>query len=419
MSGPSGVVLGLVLMCAALSARAADRPPPHYALIVAHNGSNDPKVAPLSFADDDGARYFELFAPRTREAVLLTVLDAETQRRHPGLAARTRPPSRRELEAALGRLNARIAADRAAGEEPVLFFVYSGHGQRGAAGEGTISLLGEPFTRTDLFERVLAPTEASFVHLIIDACDSYYLVNTRGLLPTEAGQGQVVARYLDGRSLARFPHVGAVLSTARQRESHEWAAIGAGVFSHQVRSALSGAADVNLDGRVEYSELKAFVAAANLRVEDPRGRLEIFAQPPARDRSAPLADLGGRSEQSFLLVPADVAERLWVEDERGVRVVEFNKERERALVVALPAGRSYFLHSRSAEARFGAGPAGSVTDAASLAWVERGIASRGSLDEAFREHLFQVPFGARFYRGFVSSSHDVPVAPPLSPDLTP
>ena len=36
---------------------------PVYALIVANNQSNDPKLAQLKFADDDGARYFTALKP--------------------------------------------------------------------------------------------------------------------------------------------------------------------------------------------------------------------------------------------------------------------------------------------------------------------------------------------------------------------
>lgn len=259
---------------------------PVYALIIANNQSNDPKQANLKFADDDGARYFTVLKPMAEQVRLLSVLDDDTQRRFPGLAAQTRPPSRKELREALGQLNAQMKQARAEGKQPVFFFVFTGHGQRGDAGEGSIALLGEQFTRTQLFEEVLRPLQASTTHLIIDACDSYFFVNQRGGLPVAASQQVAVAQFLEERSLDRFPDVGVVLSTSSQQESHEWAAINAGVFSHEVISALLGAADVNADGKIEYSELRAFVAAANQQVDDPRGKVNMFARPPARDRSA-------------------------------------------------------------------------------------------------------------------------------------
>ncbi|WP_257460069.1 hypothetical protein [Archangium lipolyticum] len=390
-----------------------------YALIVANNTGLEPKQAPLRYADDDGARYYELFAPRTREAVLLSVMDSETQALHPGLAARTRPPTRAALKEALGRLNARMSEDRARGAIPVLYFVFTGHGKRGAAGEGTVSLLDGPFTRTELFSQVIAPSTASFIHLIVDACDSYFFVNSRGALPVAPAQVQAVQGLLATRELARYPHVGAVLSTSREQESHEWSAIRSGVFSHQVRSALAGAADVNADGRIEYSELSAFVAAANQGVADVRGRLDVSIQPPALDRSAPLVNLGDKARLGFLLLPAGLEGRLWVEDARGLRVAEFNKERERSLVLGLPLASSYFLHAPGREAPFPLTRAGAVVDAASLTWRENTFASRGAVQDAFEEKLFSVPFGPRFYTGYMASLGQTPVAPEQQADLSP
>jgi hypothetical protein len=390
-----------------------------YALILANNASTDPKQAPLRYADDDGARYYELFAPRTQETVLLSVLDEDTQALHPGLASKTRPPTRAALQEALGRLNARMAEDRARGANPVLYFVFTGHGKRGPAGEGTVSLLDGAFSRTDLYEKVIAPSRASFIHLIVDACDSYFFVNSRGALPVAPAQVEAVKGLLATRELARYPHVGAVLSTTREQESHEWSAIRSGVFSHQVRSALAGAADVNADGRVEYSELRAFIAAANQGVDDVRGRLDVAIQPPALDRSAALVDLGNKAHLGFLLLPTGLEGRLWVEDARGLRVAEFHKERERSVVLGLPLGRGYFLRASGREAPFQLAREGAVVDAAALSWRDNAFAARGAVQDAFRDKLFSVPFGPRFYDGYMASLGMTPVAPEQEPDLSP
>jgi hypothetical protein len=409
-----------VLALSLIAAASLGATSPVYALIVANNQSNDPKLASLKFADDDGARYFTALEPMARQVTLLTVLDDDTQRRFPGLAAKTRPPTRRELTDALARLNAAMKVERAAGRTPVFFFIFTGHGQRGEAGEGSIALLGEQFTRSQLFSEVLQPAQASTTHLIIDACDSYFFVNQRGSLPVAASQAAAVGQFLEERSLEKYPDVGVVLSTSSQQESHEWAAINAGVFSHEVISALLGAADVNSDGKVEYSELRAFVAAANQQVDDPRGKVNMFARPPARDRSAPLADLTAPSSAAFLLLPAGAEGRHWVEDAHGVRLADFNKEGDRPLVLALPPGQTFFVRTATREARLETGAAGRLIDAAQLGWAESGIAARGgSLDENFREHLFERPYGARFYGGFVSSSGEVPVGPAPEPDLAP
>lgn len=390
-----------------------------YALVVANNGSNDKALEPLRYADDDGARYFELFQPQTEDAVLLSVLDNETQALHPGLASRTLPPTKKELFGQLARLNERMKADKAAGKEPILFFIFTGHGKRGPAGEGRVALLGEDLTRTELYEEILAKSEARYLHLIVDACDSYFLVNSRGGIPSQPPVTAAVTQLLDGRSLDRFPNVGVLLSTSSQKESHEWSAIRAGVFSHQVRSALSGAADVNADGKVEYSELRAFVAAANLGVTDPRGKVELFARPPAQDRSAALVDLTRPSRLSFLVLPAGMAGRYWVEDAHGVRESEVNKEADRPLAIAISQPGEHFLRSSEREARFVIDAAATVVDASTLSFASRQMASRGALEASFRDNLFHTPYGPKFYAGFVASTGEPPVAPPPAPDLAP
>ncbi|MHB8879811.1 MAG: hypothetical protein ACYC8T_39485, partial [Myxococcaceae bacterium] len=164
---------------------------------------------------------------------------------------------------------------------------------------------------------------------------------------------------------------------------------------------------------------KAFIAAANLRVEDPRGRVEVFAHSPAGDRSAPLADLTRPSRLSYLVLAAPMSGRYWIEDERGVRTTELHKEAGRPVVLAVSPGEPYFIRSPLQEARFGSGGPGQLVDAQSLGWKQNAFAARGSIEESFRDHLFETPFGAQFYGGFVTSSGEPPVAPPAAADLTP
>jgi len=50
-----------------------------------------------------------------------------------------------------------------------------------------------------------------------------------------------------------------------------------------VISGLWGAADINSDQRIEYSELQSFVASANRTVDDPRAKPSVIVHPPALD----------------------------------------------------------------------------------------------------------------------------------------
>ena len=341
--------------------------------------------------------------------MLLTVFDDETHARHPGLAARTKVPTRAALTEALAGVFARMKADRDAGRETELFFVYTGHGKRGAAGEGQITLWDQAFTRRDLYEQVLSRAPASVIHLVVDACDSYFFVNSRGGLPVAPSAGETVKGYLETRSLERYPHVGALLSTTSEQESHEWSAISSGVFSHQVRSALAGAADVNADGRVEYSEVAAFIAAANHGIEDVRGRVNLWVSAPAANRNAPLTNLQRHSSLAYLLLPEPLEGRMWVEDARGIRRVELNKQSGRAALLALPAGAEYWLRTATREAKFSVPRPGMIADGGSLQWAGWQFAFRGAVQDTYDRRMFSTAYGKTFYSGYVASQGVAPV----------
>jgi len=385
-----------------------------YAVVVANNLSLDEGVRPLRFADDDAARWAELLGPLSRRVDLLTVLDPETAALHPAQVQASVPPTEQALEAAVARVAADVARDRAQGLQTTFFFVFVGHGNVGANHEGYVSLLDHKLTRSDLFAKVVRPVQADFVHVVIDACNAYFMVNRRGASPGEElgpAYGELVRGYLGEQDLERYPQLGVLLSTAGERESHEWAGYRAGVFSHEVRSALSGAADVNGDGRVEYSELKAFVAAANLKVDDPRARPEVWARPPSRDRSRALVDLSEKGFEHFLLFPAGFSGRFHVEDGRGVRFADFHKAKDRSVAMAVPDQPVYYVRSEEAEVRLSLDRRG-MWDVSTATWRTSPLASRGSIEQAFQGALFAEPFGPSFYRGFVATSGDAPVAAP-------
>ncbi len=403
-----GSKAALLILGATLGAQPPPEGPRVYAIVVGNNTSIDPGVAPLHYADDDAARYFELLAPQAHRAVLLTVLDAESQAVFPELAQRALAPTRTALLEQLQQTNAEMEQDRLAGLEPILYFIFVGHGQGGVGQEGYVSLLDGRFTRSDLFHEVIAPSRATYNHVVIDACDSYFMVAARG---DDSGPDvrQAVKDYVGMEQLARYPNTGVLLATSSEKETHEWSRFGGGVFSQEVRSALTGAADVNGDGRIEYSEVKAFVAASNLGVTDPRARLEIFARPPALNAHAPLIDLAG-GYRHFLRVPASRAERFYLEDARGVRYADFYPAPGGAVSIALVPSAYYFLRGAETEAKIDLDQAG-TTDSSDLHWRPIALAARGSISLTFEHNLFSTPFGAAFYQGYVASTGDAVVGP--------
>lgn len=381
-----------------------------FALIVGNNLSLDAADAPLRFADDDAAKYQELFNRLGAKVQLLAVLDPETQRLFPDAAAVARAPTRENLTVALAEINRAIEVASRAGRQSTFVFVFIGHGSvRG--GMGYVSLLDRRFTRADLFREIVAPSKAAFNHLIVDACDSYFMVNARGGQDAVAELGPdrsaSIKQYVLEEDLARYPNTGVLLSTSKREVSHEWEGFRAGVFSHELRSALVGAADVNRDGQVEYSEIGAFIHAANSSLEDPRARTDVFARAPALDVHRPVVDLSSGGRQ-FIEVGRDVAGHFFLEDARGVRVGDFHKSEGESIVLAPPPSAYFYLRGNDQEARIEVRAEG-TRSVSRRSFRPSSLASRGSLAEELSEKLFGVPYSRSFYDGFVARQQSVGV----------
>lgn len=402
------------LLLAPLLCAAAQNPttqPRLLSLVVGLNTSRDPGVAPLRYADDDAARYYELFEALGAEPRLLAVLDADTQRRHPQLAAVARPPTRAELERAVKELAAEARRAAEAGQQVELLFAYAGHGNLTPEREGYVNLLDSTLLRRDLFSVVLEPIPATYKHVIIDACNAYFLVAKRGAA-TE-GQLAAVKAFLDREALDAHPEVGVLVSGTKEIETHEWAALESGVFSHEIRSALLGAADADGDGYIRYAEIAAFVAAANDGLTDPRARVDVFAKPPAIDLSRPVLDLR-RGNARYLEVPSQLKGRWRIEDARGARYADFNASGESSVFIKLAGEGEYFAFfedDREAKVR---ASKGGVAQLAMSSLRPKRSATRGAVEDDLRKGLFTIPYGAGFLRGFVSSNPSAGVVPPRS-----
>ena len=380
-----------------------------YALIVANNGSVDQGVEPLRFADDDGARFYELFDSFVDEAFLLATLDEDSQRIFGSLAAQTRAPSRSNLRDRVQAIAEQIAADRGRGIESEVYLVFTGHGNVDSGGEGYLSLADGKLRRSDLYRDVIRPLDAGYTHLIIDACHAYFMVRSRGGDEWDDDRSGVTLdaafeAYLEGdaRKPAELSTVGVILSTSGAAEVHEWSKYRAGVFSHELRSGMLGAADADGDRNVSYRELEAYLVAANVAVTNARARINVFAEPPAQDRSRPLTRLDAFRDATTLVVPRGVGGRYNIEDARGLRYADMHIDPSAQTSIVLlrgPVGdRSYFLRQGDTQAEIPTSEA-SVRSTA-LAFTARRDQSRGSVEEAFRTNLFATPFGPAFVQGY-------------------
>jgi hypothetical protein len=392
-----------------------------FTLAVGYNGlpaaADRETLRPLRFADDDAARIHALGRQIGQWSRLLALLDAETLERFPELAGESAPPSRAELKRAVSELATAVAEAASRGDEPVVLFYYSGHGARRPDGSASLTLLDGELTQEDLYDQVLAPLAPATVHLVVDACHAEAAVRPRdaqaAVVDVSAAQ---MNEYLGTATLARFPRVGVIVASSRDAQAHEWDAYAGGVFTHEILSGLRGGADVNGDGRVEYSEMAAFLAAANRAVTTPEARLKTVVQAPPANPRAPLAVLG-TARGGWLQGRPAVLGSLHVEDTRGERLVDLHAELGARIALLLPTEVPLYIRTLDSEAEVQL-RAGERVDFATLGFKHAPLSARGAVDSSLRRGLFATAFGASYYRGYVDSQASLVPVELQAVDLT-
>ncbi|RKG73338.1 caspase family protein [Corallococcus terminator] len=394
------MLLGAALLLAAPEALADTV---RRALIIAHNGSDDPALAPLRYADDDGVLWAETLKRLGVETTLLVDPDEPTRLSGSLMLKSAQAPTRAAVEQAVKKLQASSLADRAAGRQTDVLIVYVGHGNTDDAGRSYFTLADARLDRTSLYSELVDPLGADYVHVIADACRASGVVGRRGGTPDAAVLAElrgVLAR----EQLASRPNVGALFAESDDGETHEWSRIRAGVFSHVARSGLLGGADINGDGQVEYSELAAFVAASLHGVKGLPARLSVNAFAPTAAPRRPL--VGPAPEGPRVTFPAGFEyARLSVEDADGQRLVDVRRSPQQWTQILLPPRDVYWVRAPNAEAR--------VTLAELSAGTPelrpRELQERGPAEEALRRGLFAVPLDRSFYDEYVVAAGLVPV----------
>lgn len=368
----------------------------------------DSALRELRFADDDAAAFYE-FAMHVADAgQLLTVMDRDTQALYPDLVRGARPPTTGEVTAAVAVTRQRIAEAAQRGVSTTVLVFFSGHGSLAATGEPELSLLDGGITRDFLYRQIIEQFPAATVHLLVDACHAEAVVRPRD---SQAERVPVSAHeqtsFLLKSTLARYPNVGAILAAAGDNQTHEWDHVRQGVLTYELLSALRGGADVNRDGRIEYSEVYAFLSAANRSVDNPNARLFVVARPPDLDRRAALVDLRafkGTSVARLAGIPATTS--AWhIDDAAGRRLATVHGEAGFAVDLWLPSQRALYLRTADREARISPGSAKTIPFS-DLRFGPVSERSRGALDEAVRRGLFSSTFGVGYYTGFIDQSSD-------------
>jgi hypothetical protein len=392
---PRAVILTAYLLSAGLaapSAHAADPSPIQpsagpsatFAIIVGANRSVDPELKPLLYADDDAVRYLMLFQSLGARTVLLTRPDANTSRVLPRAVAGAVPPRQENLAAAVAAIATDVRAARAKGLHTELYFLFAGHGNV-EDGRAYLGLEDAKLTGADLDRDVLRPVGADQSHVVIDACYSYFLAHQRG----PGGSTRVVRGFSESGGGLDRPDVGLLLSTSSGRESHEWDGFQAGVFSHEVRSGLYGAADIDGDGQIDYREIAAFIVRANAAIPNEQLRPDVYARPPRGDRR--LLDLRPGQRRTLVVGAAIVAGHYLLEDRAGNRLVEFHGAPARALRLLRPDDDTVYLRNVDTGREYEIGGSAREITVAALADRPSPARTRGAAHNAFNL-IFSMPF---------------------------
>lgn len=410
------VVFGIAVIALAGNASAATR---FHALVVGNNGvfpgaldEGSPALVPLAYADDDAAAVSALLGEITTSLHLLTVMDATTQAMYPKLVPLARPPTLAAVEQAVIALAAAIERDRVRGDQSVVWLFFSGHGTNSYRSEPALALADGALSREYLYQQVLTRLQATYVHLLVDACHAESIVRPRDSnaevvsVAPEAANAMLVRSTLSG-----FPHVGAILVSSRDAQAHEWDAIGHGVFTHELLSALRGAADVNGDRLIEYSEVVAFMSAANRGMGDVRTRVSVASRAPELNRRAPLLDLSAFSAAKVSWLSGVSSRRgvIHILDELGRRLLTLHNTFDHSPSLLLRPSGTLYVVAQGQEAEFSALP-GKITRFEDLRFVPSSTRTRGLRSTALERGLFAIPFGRGYYEGFIDNAPEfVPV----------
>jgi hypothetical protein len=375
------------------------------ALVVTNNRSATLALPDLQYADDDGARYYRLFrSVADKDSVfLLTTFDRSSASSYPDLVGIAHPPTQAAIEEAVARLASAADAARKNGDKTIFYFVYAGHGDVDN-GRGFVDLedgrIDGQFIESAIIEKIAADTK----HVLLDSCNSFFVMNPR----KPGGRRWATPKDMALGFAKRHPEVGLFLSTNSDAEVFEWSELESGVFSHEVRSGLSGAADVDGDGNVSYSELAGFVDQANARIARDTLRPHIFYRGPSGEATVALfapAKAAGRR-----LVLGEGAMRLWIKSDTGERLLDLHKEKPpMTLVLPGPANQSVSIYVEKQAAGYADRPVVNEHDApagdgeirlAEVASTKPKMLARG--DHLFMS-LFSTPYGPLAYHAYLAA----------------
>ncbi|HVU51077.1 MAG TPA: caspase family protein [Polyangia bacterium] len=383
------LALGAALAAALGGPARAAEGPLSVAIVVGSNQSPSSSLENLRYGDDDAVQNARTFSLLGAQTTLLVSPDAETRELNPTIhpqAAATRAALRKAFDDA----RATLAAAHAAGRKTELYFLFAGHGDK-ADGRPFLQVDDGRIYREDLAE-MLRAAGADENHVLVDACYAASFVSDRG----PGGTRESLPSGFSRAQVAWPKRTGFLTARSSGGQTHEWAEYQSGVFSHELRSGLMGAADVNVDGKVTYREIAAFVRRANEAIPNRRYRPEVSTIPPGGDLDTALAELPAGPMVLELDTPS--SGRSYVETETGLRLADFHASPGARIMLHLPTDVGGMFveqidgQGSSATREFRVAPqAGGHILLSSLTPEPTPVRARGAGHEAFL-HLFAQPF---------------------------
>nr|MDQ3369631.1 caspase family protein [Myxococcota bacterium] len=283
-----------------------------YALVVGSNAGG-PGQLELRYAEDDARRV----------GALLTELGGYTADSVDVVLAPT--PAR--LRERLARLDARVAADVAAGRQARLFFYYSGHARATAIDLGAAAL-----PLAELRQRLLA-VPATLTIVVLDACQSGAFSRVKGATPAADFS-------FNSRQQLAASGIAVLASSSGSELSQESEELRSSYFTHHLLVGMRGAGDVNRDGAVSVDEAyryayhQTLLATAATAVGGQHVSLEVDL---VGHGEVPLSF--PRAATRSITLPAALEGHALVEDRRAkVVVAETHKARGAAVRIAVAPG---------------------------------------------------------------------------------
>ena len=386
----------------------------YYAIIIGNNApplvtSTDENLAKLEYSDDDAVRFYQFFNMFTDNITLLSHLDLETQKQYPEVTSVAKLPYMSELKRAVKKYKQMMLKDIENDNNPIFYLTFSGHGAQNKNGMAFLSLLdGGELTQKVLYKEILKDLPATNGHLFIDACYAGAVIGSRGIFDSEVDgipvkvSPETKAKIDLTEKLENYPKIGVILATTSEQKAHEWSKIRSGVFTHELLSALTGSADVNGDGKIEYTEVQAFIASANRGIKDPRAIPKVIAYPPSVNIHTPIVALSWFDMAGFISGNPAVLNHFYIELDNGQRYMDAYLNNDYDTIIALPAGNKAFILAGEKEAAVDI-KKGETLSFNKIKLTNKKEKSRGSIEVSFEKGFFETPYNSTYYKGYVDS----------------